>query len=291
MIFLPSAVYVKVSNWFLTNVSSNEALLAVFIMWLNTEVTYATIVAFFYAVEKSAKFNMYKIHSQPSNERMMRDAILFKPVAWMVDIPIYFLSFQMMGWRGRLFVLYKNFWSNDSSTKNNFSTMSTTMSSSGPPSPLDPLPDSLTFLKHVLILTATYDLLFYLWHRALHTKSLWKYHKKHHEVKVSFTCANDHESVLEVAGNIFWKMIPPVLIGCHVYTVCVYRAVVKFFALLHHSGFELPIFQPLQCIPGIASPSYHDFHHFYGHGNYGGVLTVWDRIFGTHKEVKPMKSS
>merc|ERR1712113_561983 len=76
-------------------------------------------------------------------------------------------------------------------------------------------------------------------------------------------------------------MIPPAMLGSHVYTVCIFRSVVKFFALLHHSGYELPLFQPLQKIPFISSPSQHDFHHYNGHGNYGGVFMIWDYMFGT----------
>mmetsp|Transcript_38748 Transcript_38748/g.58191 ORF Transcript_38748/g.58191 Transcript_38748/m.58191 type:complete len:162 (+) Transcript_38748:546-1031(+) len=154
-------------------------------------------------------------------------------------------------------------------------------SSSNIRSPLDPLPAC-----HVLILTAIFDFLFYLWHRALHTRFMWKFHKKHHEVKVSFSCANDHESVVELAGNILWKMIPPALLGCHIYTVCLFRATVKFFALLHHSGFELLLFKPLQLIPGVSSPSHHDHHHYYGYGNFGGVFNFWDWMFGTFVPVR-----
>ena len=264
MIFTLPCTYMQTCNWFLKNVSTNEALCAVFVMWLNTEITYALVVSFFYYIEQSGKFTKYKIHEQPSDGKMFRDAILFKPVTWLVDVPIYFMSYKMMGWRILDFGVDKN---------------------KPMPSPLDPLPDATTLFCHVVVLVLVFDFLFYCWHRALHTKILWKYHKKHHEVKVSFSCANDHEDPVELAGNILWKMVPPALMCCHVYTVCVFRAIVKFFALLHHSGFELPAFQFIQLIPGIASPAGHDFHHYYGKGNYGGVFKVWDRIFGTEKCV------
>ena len=277
----------NVSHWFLQSISSNDSLLAVFLMWLNTEFTYAFMVAFFLLIEKSGQFTKFKIHPQLSDMQMMKVAICFKPIAWLVDVPIYFLSFRMMSWRTitRLWC----WWMSVSSSASSSSTC-TTNHYIPAPSPLDPLPDAKVLFQHVLILTLVFDLLFYMWHRALHTKLLWPYHKKHHEVKVSFSCANDHESVVELGGNILWKMIPPAFIGCHVYTVCVFRAIVKFFALVHHSGFELPLFQPLQSIiPGVASPSYHDFHHYYGHGNFGGVFMIWDYIFGTHKKVTKIR--
>ena len=276
MLFTSPSNYLSACNWFTSNVTTNEAATAVFLMWLNTEMTYTFVVSFFYLVEKNRFcFSKYKIHKQSSDKEMFRSAIMFKPIAWLVDIPIYFLSFQMMGWNKQLQHMM-NMAPNDTPYV--------------PPSPMNPLPDNATLFRHVLYLTLIFDLLFYCWHRLLHTKSMWKFHKKHHDVKVSFSCANDHESVVELTGNILWKMIPPALIGCHVYTVCVFRAIVKFFALLHHSGFELPCFTPLQSIPGVSSPSHHDFHHYYGHGNYGGVFSIWDHLFGTYKDTSKMKN-
>lgn len=253
MLFLSPHMYTAVATWWSESPLGdfNDAFLAVFMMWLNTELTYAAVNAFFIYIERKGYFAQHKIRSEASDTKMVHDAIMFKPIAWMVDVPIYYLSFSMMNMNGET------------------------------SSPLDPMPSAGRIARDTLILTLVFDFLFYAWHRSLHSKLMWRFHKKHHEVRVSFSCANDHESVLELAGNILWKMIPPALLGCHIYTVCVFRSVVKFFALMHHSGYELPVFKFLQYIPFVASPSYHDHHHYHGWGNFGGVFNIWDRVFGT----------
>ena len=151
-------------------------------------------------------------------------------------------------------------------------------SAAGTTSPLDLLPDTNTLFEHEVILTMIFNFLFYLWHRALNTE-YFKYHKKHHEIKVNFRYANDHESVLVLAGNILWKMIPPVLIGCHLYTVCVFCAAVNFFTLLHPSGFGFQqIFSHCNLFQGLLAQVITTFI------THGGVLTIWDQICGSHKE-------
>jgi sterol desaturase/sphingolipid hydroxylase (fatty acid hydroxylase superfamily) len=238
-------------SWFGTQ---HDAMFAVFVMWLSTEITFWSVNMFFYFIEVKGWFAKYKLHKEATDREQFKETLLHKPITYLVDVPIYWMSYKMTG------IFHTN-----------------------PPSPHCDLPGIANIFVHVAICTLTFDFMFYCWHRSLHTGPLWRFHKKHHEVKICYASANDHESVLEVTGNILWKMIPPAVLGSHVYTVCIFRSVVKFFALLHHSGYELPVFQPLQTIPFISSPSDHDFHHYNGHGNYGGVFMIWDHLGGTHR--------
>jgi len=251
MLFILPSMYEAISSKWVDIVGPNhDMLLSILMMWLNTELTWTAVTFFFIFIEKFGILKRFRIHEKGSNWDMVIDTIKFKPIGYLVDVPIYCLSYVLM-----------NINSESRAT--------------------DPLPDLLTIARDVLSLTLIFDFLFYCWHRSLHTRSLYKFHKKHHEVKICFACANEHESLLELTGNILWKMIPPAFLHCHVYTVCIFRSVVKFFALYHHSGYELPVFKFLQSIPFIASPSYHDHHHFHGAGNFGGVFTIWDQMFGT----------
>lgn len=251
---IPSA-YIAASDayqsWF---GAGHDAFFAVITMWLSTEITFWSVNLFFYFIEVKGFFRKHKLHKEGTDMGQFKETLLHKPITYLVDVPIYWLSYKMAG-----------------------------LFHSNAPGPHSDLPGIGEILLHVLVCTVTFDLMFYFWHRSLHTKALYKFHKKHHEVKVTYACANDHEDVLEVTGNILWKMIPPAVLGSHVYTVCIFRSLVKFFALLHHSGYELPIFQPIQKVPFIASPTAHDFHHYNGHSNYGGVFMFWDYIFGTYR--------
>lgn len=248
------AIYSAFSSWWLSTISSGGTSFAVFVMWLSTEITFWAVNVFFYTIELNGWFVKHKIHKEPTDRAQFTSTLLHKPITYLVDVPIYWASYRMTG------IFHKTV-----------------------AGPHDELPGLAEILLHVLICTLTFDFMFYMWHRSLHSKLLYPFHKKHHEVRVTYACANDHESVLEVAGNILWKMIPPAVLGSHVYTVCIFRSLVKFFALLHHSGYELPIFQPIQKIPFVSSPSHHDFHHYNGYGNYGGVFMIWDYLFGTFR--------
>jgi sterol desaturase/sphingolipid hydroxylase (fatty acid hydroxylase superfamily) len=254
--------YTFVSEWWQQNFGDQDALFAVLVMWLSTEITFWSVNLFFFGIEAKGWFQASKLHKEPTDRAQFLSTLYHKPITYLVDVPIYWASYKMTG-----------------------------LVHMDAPGPHDTLPSWRTIAAHVAICTISFDLMFYLWHRFLHTKPMWKYHKKHHEVKVTYACANDHESVLEVSGNILWKMIPPALLGCHVYEVCVFRSIVKFFALLHHSGYELALFQPLRKLPLVSCPAHHDFHHYNGHGNYGGVLMLWDYMFGTFQtwEDKALK--
>jgi len=261
MFFLLPTHYTGFCDWWAESFGTShyaDAALAVLLMWLNTELCYFLVNALFIAVEKSGRFEKYKIQEEESNWDMVWAAIRFKPIVWMMDVPIYYISFCLLN------------------------TVVAT-------SPHDPLPTLPRLVFEVIANCVVFDFLFYCWHRFLHTEMMLPYHLTHHEVTVCFACANDHEDVLELGGNILWKMVASVTVRSHVYTVCVFRAVVKFFALLHHCGYELPAFKPLQYIPGLASPTYHEFHHLHGYGNYGGVFSIWDHMFGTEAEYMQKK--
>lgn len=247
LLLLPDWYHGMASAWQATFGDGYDMWLSTLLMWFSTELTFWSINLFFFSIEALGLFKEHRIHAENSNVEQFKSTLLHKPLTYLVDVPIY---------------------------------LATAWTCNG--SPFDPLPSGTTIATQVIISALTFDFMFYCWHRFLHTRYMWEYHKKHHEVKICYASANDHESLLEVSGNILWKMIPPMVMKSHVYTVCVFRSVVKFFALLHHSGYELPIFKPLQFIPFMSSPADHDFHHYQGHSNYGGVFMLWDFIAGTH---------
>ena len=64
---------------------------------------------------------------------------------------------------------------------------------------------------------------------------------------MTFAAGNAHDGKLEGCGNMFFMSVPSLLLGSHVYTICIFRSLLKFFALLHHSGYEFS-FKPMHRI-------------------------------------------
>ena len=83
-------------------------------------------------------------------------SILFhKPITYLIDVPLYWATYKMMG-----------------------------LMHPDAAGPHDPLPSMSTILIQLLIHLFSYDLCFYSFHRLLHTKRFFPYHKKHHQLKV-----------------------------------------------------------------------------------------------------------
>ncbi|MFZ2407835.1 MAG: DUF2934 domain-containing protein, partial [Methylobacter sp.] len=69
------------------------------------------------------------------------------------------------------------------------------------------------------------------------------------------------------------------------------EAIITFFTMLHHSNISLRDEQFLGRL--IITPYLHRVHHSIRRNehdrNYGTVLSIWDRLFGTLAELKPAK--
>jgi sterol desaturase/sphingolipid hydroxylase (fatty acid hydroxylase superfamily) len=129
-----------------------------------------------------------------------------------------------------------------------------------------------------------FDTYFYWAHRAMHVEPWYRWiHKVHHRstapVPVTSWAMSPIEGVIEgLFTPLFLLAIP------------VHEAVVPFIAptsvlmgLYVHSGFELlPRWWNRTWLTKWFIPaSFHDEHHHYFTGNFGGYTTVWDRLCGT----------
>jgi sterol desaturase/sphingolipid hydroxylase (fatty acid hydroxylase superfamily) len=221
------------------------------------EVTDLFFKLFYYFIEWTGQFEKYKIHpEEKSNKELAWEYIKVKPFNCLMELPMYWTQFKFI----------------NMVTKINMASF-------------DQTPSAPWMILEALFLSACFDFLFFCFHRCCHSKSLYHIHKKHHEMKVTHVYTNDHEHPLESSVQILLKMLPTLLLGTHIYTNCVYNAIVKAFANLQHCGYELPIFRPLQQFPFISSPTAHDYHHYHGYSNYGAILIVWDLAFGTDSQT------
>lgn len=123
------------------------------------------------------------------------------------------------------------------------------------------------------------------------TRSLWRFHIVHHsDNNVDVTTGLRHHPVESVLRGIFFLM--GVLVsGAPMYAVMIFQTVLVLFVQFTHANINLPkwLDRPLSYI--VVSPNMHKVHHHwqqpYTDSNYGAVLAVWDRLFGTYKHLEP----
>jgi alkylglycerol monooxygenase len=138
-----------------------------------------------------------------------------------------------------------------------------------------------------VVLFLLVDLAQYLWHRASHrVNALWAVHIVHHHSEEYNLAVNFRQSWLGFLSN--WPFYAPlVLAGFSPVAVLSVRTANMFYQYLLHtrSVGKLGILEAI-----LNTPSHHRVHHAtnaaYVDKNYGGVLILWDRLFGTFAEER-----
>lgn len=134
-------------------------------------------------------------------------------------------------------------------------------------------------LALLLVLT---DLAGYLSHRALHrVPALWRLHQVHHSSEHVDWLATSRGHALDVAFVLAALAIPSLVLGVPTEggIIITFLYVFPFVA---HANARIP----LQWAERVfVTPRFHHWHHaedVAGHDrNFGTLLTVWDRLFGT----------
>jgi len=123
------------------------------------------------------------------------------------------------------------------------------------------------------------------------TYFLWKFHVVHHsDNNVDVTTGLRHHPIESVLRGVFF-LLSVALSGAPVYAVMIYQTVLVLATQFTHANIHLPrwIDKPLSYL--IVSPAMHKVHHHwqqpYTDSNYGAVLSVWDRLFGTYERLDP----
>lgn len=135
-----------------------------------------------------------------------------------------------------------------------------------------------------------YDLSLYLWHRASHSnRYLWLFHRVHHsdpQVNVS-TALRLH--LMDVLVILLVKAFYILLFGFDVSVVLANEVLNTLFLMFHHSNLVVKGEKFLGYL--IIVPSLHRVHHSRQRqehdNNYGAVLSIWDRLFGTFAVLEP----
>lgn len=146
----------------------------------------------------------------------------------------------------------------------------------------------LTWFFQLYILEAIGETWFYWFHRAMHTKRFYPFHKQHHGFVAPIGISAQYVSMVEglltgVIPTVLPLFLVPAITGeplCFqlVLFVFTFRS---WWAVDSHCGYAVPW--------SFGSWLFNDNSHHYWHhkrniGNYGSVFVPWDALMGTDKE-------
>jgi sterol desaturase/sphingolipid hydroxylase (fatty acid hydroxylase superfamily) len=143
-------------------------------------------------------------------------------------------------------------------------------------------------LEYVLYFIG-FDTYFYWFHRLMHVEPIYTWiHKVHHGSPSPNPLTTLSVSPLESFINggfvpLFTAGMALAAFPVHSVTMVLIGPTNIIMGLYVHSGFEfLPTWwNKTWLTKWFISTTFHDQHHRYFRGNYGGYTTVWDRICGT----------
>lgn len=136
-----------------------------------------------------------------------------------------------------------------------------------------------------ILLFVLNEFVYYWFHRLSHeNRLLWAIHVNHHSSeKMNFSNAARVPFLNILLHNIFW--IPLLFVGFSPIMIFTIETIGFLFAFIQHTQVirTLPVFDLV-----FNTPSHHRVHHAsnpeYENKNYGNVLIIFDRLFGTFKD-------
>ena len=133
------------------------------------------------------------------------------------------------------------------------------------------------------------DLLMYLWHKTSHSfDCLWMFHKVHHNDPYLNITTSFRIHILELIITNILKAMLIILLGIEEAMVLTSEALMTLFIMFHHTNISFKGEKLLGYF--IIVPSLHRTHHSTERSehdsNYGAVLSLWDRLFGTLSQLK-----
>jgi sterol desaturase/sphingolipid hydroxylase (fatty acid hydroxylase superfamily) len=157
--------------------------------------------------------------------------------------------------------------------------------------PAWPIRDGLATLVVGFLLL---DLFQYGLHRCQHAVPfLWRFHALHHsdpDVDVT-TSVRHHPIEYLIAAGVYWLAV--LALGIPAIIVLAHSLTVFAAATLTHGNISLPEWLERLLRPVVITLDLHLVHHSIEFSrknwNYGAVLSIWDRLFGTYTEISRAK--
>jgi len=134
----------------------------------------------------------------------------------------------------------------------------------------------------------------YLAHWTEHQiKPLWMVHLVHHsDHHVDTTTANRHHP-LESVVRFMFTLLGVFVLGTPIGIVMLYQSLSVVLSQFNHANITLPKKLDVVLSYIIVTPHMHKVHHHYvlpyTDSNYGNIFALWDRLFGTYKNLAAEK--
>lgn len=144
------------------------------------------------------------------------------------------------------------------------------------------LADLPVWIQLVVLFLFT-DFCVYWWHRLQHeSRIVWQFHKTHHSQVHLNVLTTYRATVIDRIVALAVLAVPAAVMKVDAAYPVAIAAVLQFHQLIVHSDSGWS-FGPLDRV--FVSPSFHEVHHSslepHLDRNYGGVLSIWDHLFGT----------
>lgn len=123
------------------------------------------------------------------------------------------------------------------------------------------------------------------------TAPLWRFHVIHHsDNNVDVTTGLRHHPFESVLRGVFF-LAGVLVAGAPMYAVMIFQTALVLATQFTHANISLPRRLDKALSYFLVSPNMHKVHHHwvqpYTDSNYGAVLSIWDRLFGTYMQLDP----
>jgi sterol desaturase/sphingolipid hydroxylase (fatty acid hydroxylase superfamily) len=148
-------------------------------------------------------------------------------------------------------------------------------------------PEQWPLVAQLVLAVVIYELGGYWLHRLQHERGvLWRLHAVHHSAPRLYwlTFARNHP--LDLAVSFALSITPVLMLGAGDHVLLLLGTLVLVTSALQHANLEIAV-GPLERVLNVTGV--HEHHHSLdpaqANANYGGMLLLWDRAFGTYRRV------
>lgn len=145
-----------------------------------------------------------------------------------------------------------------------------------------------------IVTFVVFDFFEYIYHIIMHkSKPLWLFHVVHHSDTVVDVSTTFREHPMEAVLRMFVLVVNIILCGASMWALLLRQFIQVFFTAFTHAQYRLP--KRVNKIMSLLfiTPNLHHVHHHamqpYTDSNYGDVFSIWDRIFGTYRNLDASK--
>jgi sterol desaturase/sphingolipid hydroxylase (fatty acid hydroxylase superfamily) len=136
----------------------------------------------------------------------------------------------------------------------------------------------------VLLLYLVADLGSYWMHRLMHTRHVWRVHRWHHSPTQMYWLAGVRTTIpQQILFNLPFAVAVPILAGAPQW---IFLAIMVENLARNHWMHMNVAWRSHWLEYMLVTPRYHHIHHSADaalhDGNYGSLLSIWDRLFGTY---------